>query len=109
MTEEAKRLRQLRRLETLLDVVYGITIWRLFMLLPRPKDASFEATTLVALISEHRASFVVVGLALIIVIVYWVQSNTLLGHLAGTDTRHTAIATCRCSSPCSSSTPSVSA
>ncbi len=29
--------RQLRRLEILVDVVYALVIWRLFMLMPRPE------------------------------------------------------------------------
>lgn len=92
MKEGSQRILQLKRLETLFDVIYGITIWRLFMLLPRPEDANFELATLAALFSENRESFVVVVLALIIVIVFWIQSNTLLGNLEKTDARHTAIA-----------------
>lgn len=92
MKEGSQRILQLKRLETLFDVVYGIIIWRLFMLLPRPADADFELTTLVALFSEHKLNFVVVGLGLAIVIVYWIQSNTLFGNLERTDTRHTFIA-----------------
>lgn len=92
MKEGSQNILQLKRLETLFDVVYGIIIWRLFMLLPRPADANFELTTLAELLLENKGNFVVVGLALAIVIVYWVQSNTLFGNLEKTDTRHTAIA-----------------
>ena len=92
MKEGTQRILQLKRLETLFDVVYGIIIWRLFMLLPRPADEDFELTTLAALLSEHRENFIVVALGLAIVIVFWIQSNTLFGNLEKTDTRHTAIA-----------------
>lgn len=92
MKRGSQRILQLKRLEMLFDVVYGIVIWRLFMLLPRPADADFQLTTLVALFSEHRENFVVVALGLVIVIVYWIQSNTLFGNLEKTDARHTAIA-----------------
>ena len=33
---------QLRRLETLTDVVYGLAIWRVFMLLPRPDEPEWS-------------------------------------------------------------------
>ena len=92
MKEGSQRILQLKRLEVLFDVVYGIIIWRLFMLLPRPADADFELTTLVALFSEHKENFVVVALGLVIVIIYWIQSNTLFGNLEKTDARHTVIA-----------------
>lgn len=92
MKKGSQRILQLKRLETLFDVVYGIVIWRLFMLLPRPSDANLELATIGALFSDNKESFIVIGLALAIVIVYWVQSNTLFGNLEKTDTRHTAIA-----------------
>lgn len=92
MKKGSQTVLQLKRLEMLYDVVYGIVIWRLFMLLPRPADANFELTTLVALFSEHKLNFIVVLLGLAIVIIYWIQSNTLFGNLEKTDTRHTVIA-----------------
>jgi len=33
---------QLRRLETLTDVVYGIAIWRVFILFPRPDEPAWN-------------------------------------------------------------------
>ena len=82
--------RQLRRLEMLMDVVYALVIWRLFMLMPRPEKIG-EWRSLSSFLSSNVELFVIAGLALIIVIIYWVQNNALFGYLDRTDNRHTAI------------------
>ena len=52
--------RQVRRLETLIDVVFGITLWRLFILLPRPADNP-EWETLFDMLKDVGGSFVSEG------------------------------------------------
>jgi len=82
--------RQLRRLEMLMDVVYALVIWRLFMLMPRPEKIG-EWRSLSSFLSSNVELYVIVGLALIIVIIYWIQNNALFGYLDRTDNLHTAI------------------
>ncbi len=89
--DKAKReYRQIRRLETLIDVVFGITIWRLFILLPRPADNP-EWVTLLDLFKDSGLQFVIVLIALIIVIIYWIQSHTLFKYLIKTDVVHSVL------------------
>jgi len=90
MPERDREQRQLRRLETLVDVVFGITIWRLFVLLPRPEENP-EWTNLLDMLADSVLNFAVVVIALIIVIIYWVQSNLLFKYLVRTDARHIGI------------------
>lgn len=84
--------RQLRRLETLMDVVYGITIWRLFMLLPRPAGKELELHTIWELFQDSGRSIAGVVIGIVIVIIYWKQNNMLFKHLERTDSFHTTIA-----------------
>ena len=79
--------RQLRRLETLIDVVYGITIWRLFTLLPRPEENP-DWSTLPEMLLDSGLNFVIAIIALVIVIIYWIQSNQLFKYLVRTDSWH---------------------
>ena len=39
------QMRQLRRLEMLIDVVYAIVIWRIFTLIPRPEKGDFDCAS----------------------------------------------------------------
>jgi len=84
---------QLKRLEMLMDVVFALVIWRIFMILPRPEDEDVQWGSVVEMLQENSDSFLIVLLSTIIVIVFWVQNNDLLGKLKlkRTDTVHTAI------------------
>ena len=90
MPLKEREQRQLRRLETLIDVVFGITIWRLFTLLPRPEENP-EWNTLLDMLIDSGLNFAVAVIALIIVIIYWVQSNLLFKYLVRTDSWHIGI------------------
>jgi uncharacterized membrane protein len=90
MSIKEREQRQLRRLETLIDVVFGITIWRLFTLLPRPEENP-EWNSLLDMLNDSWLNFVVAIIALVIVIIYWIQSNLLFKYLVRTDSWHTGI------------------
>ena len=93
MTDSGIDLRyrtQLKRLETLMDVVFGLIIWRLFMLFPRPEGDN-PGSVWDVLSGDSRAVLTVV-IGIVIVIIYWNQNNLLFGYLERTDARHTAFA-----------------
>lgn len=81
---------QLRRLETLMDVIFALVIWRLFTLLPKPSQGDWESVA--AMLGANWIDVVLVAIGLLITITYWEQNNKLFGYLDGTDNRHTAIA-----------------
>lgn len=89
---EKKNTRQLIRLERLMDVVFALVIWRLFMLLPRPAVGGGEYESVAAMLGANWEIFVVILLATLITIVYWLQNNELFGHLESTDSVHTGLA-----------------
>ncbi len=90
MEKIEREKRQIRRLETLIDVVFGITLWRLFILLPRPADNP-EWGTLIEMLKDSGMQFLVVVIALVIVIIYWLQSHTLFKYLVKTDAVHSVL------------------
>ena len=81
-------MRQLQRLETLVDVIYGVVIVLVVYTLPSPQ--STEQTAWQYLV-EQREDFIAIGIGLALMITYWLQNNTQLGHLGRTDTTHTAL------------------
>ena len=90
MEKVEREHRQVRRLETLIDVVFGITLWRLFILLPRPAENP-EWVTLIDMVKDSGMQFLVVVIALIIVIIYWLQSHVLFKYLVKTDVVHSVL------------------
>jgi uncharacterized membrane protein len=83
--------RQLRRLEVLIDVIFAIVIWRVFMLIPRPGTSDWQWDAIRPFLSANVLTFVSVAISIVIVIVYWLQNNALFNNLDRTDGRHTAI------------------
>ncbi len=83
---------KLIRLERVMDVVYALVIWRLFMILPRPEGGDDQSTSVLDLLVDNWQDFIVVLLALVIVIIFWLQNNSLFDKLKATDRVHTAIA-----------------
>ena len=90
MTKKKRTSLELSRLKMLMDVVYGIVIWRLFMLLPRPEDNS-EWHSVTDMIISDWTLYIFPLLALLIVTIYWAQNNELFGYLDHTDSIHTGI------------------
>jgi len=83
--------RQLRRLEVLIDVIFAIVIWRIFMLIPRPETADWQWDAIGPFLASNVLTFTLVALSIVIVIIYWLQNNALFNNLDRTDSRHTAI------------------
>lgn len=92
MTAEIKRdILQLTRLERLMDVVFALVIWRLFTFLPTQTVGEGKWGAVSDMLIAEWEVFVFVLLAVIIVIIYWLQNNSLLGNLKKTDGIHTGI------------------
>ena len=92
MPGERQGALQLKRLEMLMDVVFALIIWRIFMILPRPNGDMAQWTSVLEMLQNNGDKFLLVLLSTIIVIVFWVQNNNLLGKMKRTDTIHTSIA-----------------
>jgi hypothetical protein len=88
-----KDTQQLKRLKTVIDVVFAIIIWRIFMLLPRPGtgDLSWRSLMLDQFLGQNWLTWVLIVVGLFITIDYWTQSNVLFGNLVRTNGMHTAL------------------
>ena len=87
--EEKRWVTQLARLETLMDVVFALVLWRLFELLPRPTDD--DTRSMLEVFTDDPREMLTVVIGIVIVIIYWLQNNLLFGHLERTDSKHSAI------------------
>jgi uncharacterized membrane protein len=72
-----RQVSQLRRLETLSDVVYGIAIWRVFMLFPRPDQPAWNWHSWREFFVAEGMTVVLIAIGVAVLIIYWLQSNTL--------------------------------
>jgi uncharacterized membrane protein len=75
----------------MVDVVYAITIWRSFMMFPRPTAEQLSWEHIGAFLKASSGDFLGVMVGIVIVIIYWLQNNALFGNLQTTDSRHTIL------------------
>jgi uncharacterized membrane protein len=72
--------------------VYALVLFRLFLLIPTPDHTEWHWGFFVDFFGDHAMTFVLVVIGLAVTIIYWGQSNMLLGSLQKTDGCHTALA-----------------
>ena len=81
-------VRELGRLETLIDSVFALVIVLIAFDIPRPDDVGTIDIGL--FIKQQVFAFGSSAIGLVVVLVYWFQSNALLGNLVRTDGKHAA-------------------
>jgi uncharacterized membrane protein len=89
VTERERR--HLSRLETLVDCIYAVVIVIIVAGFPSARDFVGDYSTPWSFLSQHSAELVAPALGLVLVVMYWAQSNIQLGSLVRTDSWHTTL------------------
>jgi len=76
----------------LIDVVFGLMIFRLFILLPHPTDEQLANRDLIGMFAESGTELLIILIGIILIIIYWGQSNIQLGFLERVDTKVATLA-----------------
>lgn len=87
--EKQRDERQLRRLQTLMDVIFGVLIIRIFTLLPQPAEVLIDGADPLNIFREGKFIMFIIGI--ILISIYWFQSNKTNGNLIATDGKHSFI------------------
>jgi len=82
---------QLRRLHTLMDVVFGVLLIRIFTLLPHPTKPETGSFDPLVIFTEGGENFIMFIIGFILITIYWIQSNKTSGNLVATDGKHTIL------------------
>jgi uncharacterized membrane protein len=89
--QKERDARQLRRLQTLMDIVFGLLLFRLFTLLPhpiRPETGQFDP---LVIFTESGENFVMFVIGFVLISIYWFQNNKTTGNLVSTDGKHATL------------------
>lgn len=92
---KAEKQRDRKLLSSLLiviNVLYALLIFQIFMILPRPDDPALEYSTLEQIFSENRNVLLVMVVGLFMTITYWIQFNKQIGNLERSSNIHAALA-----------------
>lgn len=91
--ELERQQRQLGRLETLMDVMFALMLFRVLAPLPMPAEEEDWVWTFGALfefLAEAGGAILMAVIGVILIVIYWLQNNKLLGNLARTNGSHVA-------------------
>jgi uncharacterized membrane protein len=89
--QQERDKRQLGRLQTLIDVVFGLLLIRVFTLLPHltnPESGDFDP---LIIFTESGENFIMFVIGFILISIYWFQNNKTTGNLISTDGKHTTL------------------
>jgi len=87
---------QLRRLARMVDVVYAIILWRIFILLPRPTAEQLSWEHFSVFLRDNLGVFLLMFIGIVFTIIYWIQNNVLFGNLQSTDGAIRSCPFCNC-------------
>ena len=77
--------RQLKRIMTVIDVLYALMIFQVFLIMPRPEIDNFTASELVSVLRESYLNYLVMTVGMILILLYWGQNHLVFGNLNRTD------------------------
>jgi len=84
--------KQLRRLETLTDVMFALVLFRIFMILPSlGKIGAGEGISIKRFFSENLGGIEIIFIGVLLVLIYWSNTIKAYGNLDHTDGRHASI------------------
>ena len=96
--KKASSRAQIEREETLLtslriviNVLYALLIFQVFLILPRPDDPELEYLTLEQIYMENVSVILVIVVGLALITIYWLQFNKQIGNLARSSPVHAAL------------------
>ena len=81
----------LKSITIVINVLYALLIFQVFLILPRPGDPLLEYQTLSQIYSENVNQLLVIVVGLILIILYWIQYNRQLGNLIRSSPTHASL------------------
>jgi hypothetical protein len=77
--------RQINRIMTVIDVLYALMIFQVFLMMPRPEVDNFTANELVTVLKTSYINYLVMIVAMVLILLYWGQNHVVFGNLNRSD------------------------
>jgi uncharacterized membrane protein len=91
LAQKERDATQLRRLQTLMDVVFGVLLVRIFSLLPHLVQPETGTVDPLVIFTEGGEKFLMFVIGFVLITIYWMQNNKTTGNLIATDFKHTIL------------------
>ena len=79
-------------IKIVVNVLYALLIFQVFLILPRPDDPELEYHTLSQIYSENLMQLLVIVVGFILIVIYWIQFNRQMGNLVRSSPVHATLA-----------------
>lgn len=81
----------LSSVQIVINVLYALMIFQVFLILPRPDDPELRYHSLEQIYSENLNVLLVMVVGLVLIILYWIQFNRQLGNLVRSTPIHASL------------------
>ena len=81
----------LKSLIILVNVLYALMIFQVFLILPRPDDPELVYSSLDQLYEDNVTVLLVIVVGLAMILIYWIQFHKLIGNLERSSTLHASL------------------
>ena len=89
--EKERGINLLNSIKIVVNVLFALLIFQVFLILPRPGDPELEIKLLEQIFADHTMGLLTILVGLILIIVYWIQSNLLLGNINRSTPTHAVL------------------
>ena len=89
-SKQKRETRQLRRLETFVDVIFALVFVILATETRLPSEVNWSGT-LADFWTTRASSLIMIVIGLILIVFYWIQNNISFGNLSRTDNFHASV------------------
>ena len=81
----------LKSLIIVVNVLYALMIFQVFLILPRPDDPELEYISLEQIYSDNLMVLLVIVVGLIMILIYWLQFHKLIGNVVRSSKVHASL------------------
>jgi hypothetical protein len=81
----------LNSVRIVINILYSLLIFQVFLILPRPGDPELEYHSLGQIYSENLSLILVIVVGLVLIVMYWIQFNRQLGNLVRSSPIHASL------------------
>ena len=86
-----REIKQLSRLQILIDVIFALLICRIIQILPKPDFGAIERMEILQFLGQDPNIYIMAFIGIVMILIYWSQNNLLFGNLRKTDGKHAKI------------------
>ncbi len=78
-------------LKIIVNVLFALMIFQIFLILPRPDDPELQYNTLGDIFAQNIDKLLLIVVGMVLIILYWLQTNMQLGNLTRSNAVHSIL------------------